>query len=49
MSPERRWLQLTYPDQDPLVLEVEVSDGQLVGERHVCGVLCRGEGVSNTG
>ena len=24
----------TYPDQDTLVLEVDVSDGELVGERH---------------
>lgn len=26
---------MTYADQDPLVLDVDVSDGQLAGERHV--------------
>lgn len=33
------WQQLTYPDQDTLALEVDVGDGELAGERHVCGVL----------
>lgn len=26
----------TYPDQDPLALQVDISDGQLAGQRHVC-------------
>ena len=29
----------TYSDQDPLVLEVDVGDGKLVGERHGCDVF----------
>jgi hypothetical protein len=29
---------LTYPDQDPLALEVNIGDGELVGERHGCNV-----------
>jgi hypothetical protein len=28
------WVRGTHPDQDTLVLEVDVSDGELVGERH---------------
>ena len=27
----------TYTDQDALALEVDVGDGELVGERHGCG------------
>jgi len=26
----------TYPDENPLALDVDVGDGELVGERHVC-------------
>lgn len=29
----------THPDQDPLALDVDVSDGQLAGERHFGGKL----------
>jgi hypothetical protein len=28
---------VTYTDQDALALEVDVGDGELVGERHGCG------------
>ena len=32
-------LMFTYTDQDALALEVDITDGELVGERHVdCGV-----------
>lgn len=27
-----------YPDQDPLALQVDIGDGELAGQRHVCGV-----------
>jgi hypothetical protein len=27
-----------YTDQDTLVLEVDLSDGELVGERHCCSM-----------
>jgi hypothetical protein len=27
----------TYSDEDPLVLEINISDGELVGERHFDG------------
>lgn len=29
----------THPDQDPLALDVDVSDGQLARERHFGGKL----------
>jgi len=36
-----RWLLLSidvasYPNQDSLVLQITISDGELVGERHLC-------------
>lgn len=27
----------TYPDEDTLALEVDIGDGELIGERHVVG------------
>lgn len=29
----------THSDQDPLALDVNVGDGELVGQRHVCDVI----------
>jgi hypothetical protein len=30
----------SYADEHPLALEVDVGDGELVGERHDCGGGC---------
>lgn len=34
----RSLLVLTYTDQDALTLEVDIANGELVGERHGCGM-----------
>lgn len=31
-------MAFTYADQDTLALEVDISDRELVGERHGCGM-----------
>lgn len=31
-------LSIAYTDQDALALEVDIADGELVGERHGCGM-----------
>lgn len=30
----------THPNEDSLVLDIDVGDGELVGERHCCGFGC---------
>jgi hypothetical protein len=33
-------IEWPYADEHPLALEVDVGDGELVGERHDCGGEC---------